>query len=209
MPCRQPKTKAESKYFATAAAMDAAFLDLLSKKDFAYITVKEICAAAGVNRSTFYLHYETVADLLNESVDYINAQFLAHMATDSESFIGRLRDCPTEELYLVTPQYLRPYLGFIAENRRLFRTVLDHADTLHLDACYAGLFSHVLSPILTRFSVPQAEHRYRMAFYMQGMMAIVKLWVEGGCADPIEDIIAVMQHCVAKPTAPRPPKAPA
>ena len=24
-----------------------------------YITVKEICETAGVNRSTFYLHYET------------------------------------------------------------------------------------------------------------------------------------------------------
>lgn len=29
--------------------MDEAFLKVLEKKDFAYITVKEICAAAGVN----------------------------------------------------------------------------------------------------------------------------------------------------------------
>lgn len=45
--------KAESKYQHTAARMDQAFLDLLSKKDFAYITVKEVCEAAGVHRSTF------------------------------------------------------------------------------------------------------------------------------------------------------------
>ena len=44
--------------------MDEAFLSLLEKKDFEYITVKEICAAAGVNLSTFYLHYETLGDLL-------------------------------------------------------------------------------------------------------------------------------------------------
>ena len=62
--------KSESKYFATAARMDEAFLALLEKKDFAYITVKEICEAAGVNRSTFYLHYETMADLLSESVSH-------------------------------------------------------------------------------------------------------------------------------------------
>lgn len=35
--------KSESKYFATAARMDEAFLELIEKKDFAYITVKEIC----------------------------------------------------------------------------------------------------------------------------------------------------------------------
>ena len=52
--------KTDSKYFQTAARMDEAFLTLLQKKEFAYITVKEICAAAGVNRSTFYLHYETI-----------------------------------------------------------------------------------------------------------------------------------------------------
>ena len=49
-------TRSESKYFATAAQMDEAFLALLEEKDFAYITVKEICEKAGVNRSTFYMH---------------------------------------------------------------------------------------------------------------------------------------------------------
>lgn len=44
--------------------MDEAFIELLEKKDFAYITVKEICEKAGVNRSAFYPHYETLNDLL-------------------------------------------------------------------------------------------------------------------------------------------------
>lgn len=39
--------RSESKYFATAARMDEAFLELLEKKDFDYITVKEICERAG------------------------------------------------------------------------------------------------------------------------------------------------------------------
>lgn len=33
--------KNESKYFNTAIKMDEAFLELLEKKDFSYITVKE------------------------------------------------------------------------------------------------------------------------------------------------------------------------
>ena len=51
--------------------MDNAFLELLEKKELAYITVKEICEKAGVNRSTFYLHYETIGDLLEESARLI------------------------------------------------------------------------------------------------------------------------------------------
>lgn len=68
--------KSESKYFNTAIKMDKAFLDLLAEKDFEYITVKDICKKAGVNRSTFYLHYETIADLLDESVEYMLNGFL-------------------------------------------------------------------------------------------------------------------------------------
>ena len=104
--------KNESKYFNTAIKMDQAFLELLEKKDFSFITVKEICHQAKVNRSTFYLHYETSDDLLNESVEYMNKQFLEHMRQDTQVFMNKMNECPIEELYLITPRYLKPYLSY-------------------------------------------------------------------------------------------------
>lgn len=70
--------RSESRYFATAARMDEAFLTLLAKKDFEYITVKEICEVAEVNRSTFYLHYETMSDLYHVliTVDRLTLQIV-------------------------------------------------------------------------------------------------------------------------------------
>ena len=72
--------------------MDEAFLTLLAKKDFEYITVKEICEVAGVNRSTFYLHYETMSDLLSESVSRMNEQFLACMEKVANCFLQQRSD---------------------------------------------------------------------------------------------------------------------
>lgn len=118
--------KSESKYFATAMRMDEAFLRLLEKKDFAYITVKELCETAGVNRSTFYLHYETMADLLSESAQYMNEQFLTYMNRNTETFVTKMKECPLDELYLVTQEYLTPYLNYIKEHQRLFRTAMEH-----------------------------------------------------------------------------------
>ena len=69
--------KNESKYFNTAAIMDEALLQILETKDYEYISVKEVCARAGVNRSTFYLHYESMDDLLNETIEMINNKFHA------------------------------------------------------------------------------------------------------------------------------------
>lgn len=191
--------KNESKYFNTAAKMDQAFLELLENKDFSYITVKEICAKAGVNRSTFYLHYETVEDLLSESVEYMNEQFLSHMKQDTEVFMTRIKECPVEQLYLVTPKYLKPYLSYIQEHKRIFYTAITKASTLRLDDSYNRMFQHVFTPILDRYQVPVEDRRYMMAFYIQGMMAIITEWLKDDCKDSMEHIMAVIQQCVTQP----------
>lgn len=187
--------KSESKYFNTATKMDEAFLDLLSQKDFAYITVKEICEKAGVNRSTFYLHYETVSDLLSESIEYINEQFLNYNP-DSQRIMSRLKDCPLNELYLITPKYLTPYLNYVKENRRLFKNAMENASTLRLEETYDKMFFHVFTPILERFQVPAQDRKYIMAFYIHGIIAIVKEWIKQDCSDSMENIIFLIRQCV-------------
>lgn len=190
--------RSESKYFATAVRMDEAFLALLEKKDFAYITVKEICEVAGVNRSTFYLHYETMADLLSESVSHINKQFLSHMKKDSDAFVIKLRDCPLDELYLITPEYLTPYLSYIEQHKRLFRTVTENAAVLGMDKSYDNMFRHVFTPILDRYGIPQQDRGYIMAFYIQGLMAIISEWLRRDCADSIVYVVDMIQRCVKR-----------
>ena len=190
--------KSESKYFATAVRMDEAFLTLLEKKDFDYITVKEICEVAGVNRSTFYLHYETMADLLSESVSHMNEQFLAYMKRDSQTFVTKLRDCPLDELYLITPEYLTPYLGYIEQHKRLFRTATENAAVLGMDKSYDRMFCHVFTPILDRYGIPQQDRRYIMAFYIQGLMAIISEWLRNDCADSIAYVVDMIQRCVKR-----------
>ena len=191
-------THSESKYFATAVRMDEAFLKLLEKKDFAYITVKEICERAGVNRSTFYLHYETVSDLLAESARYIINQFIEAMAHDTAEFMARLQTRPLEELYLITPEYLAPYLNYIKEHRRVFRTTIEQAAVLGMNDAYLSLNRHVFTPILDRFHIPRSEQKYVMPFYINGLMGIVNEWLKEDCKDSIEHIIPVMRICIAQ-----------
>ena len=191
-------THSESKYFATAVRMDEAFLKLLEKKDFAYITVKEICERAGVNRSTFYLHYETVSDLLAESARYIIDQFIEAMPHDTAEFMARLQTRPLEELYLITPEYLAPYLNYIKEHRRVFRTTIEQASVLGMNDAYLSLNRHVFTPILDRFHIPRSEQKYVMPFYINGLMGIVNEWLKEDCKDSIEHIISVMRICIAQ-----------
>lgn len=188
--------RAESKYFNTAAKMDEAFLSLLDEKEFQYITVKEVCQRAGVHRSTFYLHYETVSDLLDESLQYVNGKFLDQFKGDSAHMVPRILEGRPEELYLVTPEYLTPYLQFVKEHSVLFRTVVDKSGMFSLDEIYSSMFRHIFNPILEWFHVPEEQRKFMMAFYIHGLIAIVSEWLKDGCTQPISLIIQIMERCV-------------
>lgn len=50
----------------TKMVLKNSLLKLLHEKPISRVTVKELCNAAGLNRGTFYLHYSTPEELLNE-----------------------------------------------------------------------------------------------------------------------------------------------
>lgn len=181
--------RAESKYFHTAARMDEALLSLLLEKEFEYITVKEICARAGVNRSTFYLHYETIADLLTEAAAMVNQRF-------QSSFQGQEVDIaamPRENLFFITDEWLIPYLKFIQENRRFYRAVHLQVNVFEVERTYRCFFETVFSPILSRYGVAEEKHGYIMEFYRHGMVAILMKWVEGDCGESPETIAEIIK----------------
>ncbi len=186
--------KSDSKYFNTAAKMDRAFIELLAEKDFEYITVKEICRRAGVNRSTFYLHYENIADLLEESVDYAIKDISGRF--HENDFVSKIKGRPLDELFLITPQYLIPYLSYVRDNKKLFQTMVKQSKTLGLEKNYRKLFEFVLNPILERFHVPSRRRKYITTFYINGIIAIVMDWLENDCLDSIEEVSGIIEFVV-------------
>ncbi len=130
--------------------MDEALLELLDEKELPYITVKEICARAGVSRSTFYLHYETIGDLLTECTESMNRRFRDFMGESRHDFVESIPQRTRDELYLITPEYLVRYLEFVREHRQLYRTALEHAEALQLTRVYDRMYEGVITPILDR-----------------------------------------------------------
>ncbi|MGO5023055.1 TetR/AcrR family transcriptional regulator [Lawsonibacter sp. LCP25S3_G6] len=188
--------KSESKYFNTALRLDEALIALLEEKDLEYITVKEICRQAGVNRSTFYLHYETIADLVEEALEMINRRFLSYFPQRQDSVVSNLGSRDREELVLVTREYLVPYLRFIRDNRKVYRAAFRNPGSMGAHARYRELKQHILSPILERFEIPAAHRPYYIAYYIEGIAAIVKEWLRQDCADEVEMIADIIESCV-------------
>ncbi len=188
--------KSESKYFNTGVRMDKALLQLLEKKDFEYITVKEICALAGVNRSTFYLHYETISDLLSECISRVMEQFCSSITETPENFMETVRNAPLEQLYLITPKYLLPYLSYVQSHKAIFKLFLSKPNVFGADKIYHDFIGPVLNQILERHNIPVDNRKYILSFCVEGLMGIVKRWLMLDCSDSAETIANIMMMLI-------------
>ena len=188
--------KAESKYFNTAVRFDKALLSLLEKKPFEYVTISELCEEAGVNRSTFYLHYENTADLLKEATAYVLDNFSSYFSVDMESITSKYANCDLQELNFINEKYLHPYLSFIKENQRLFSAVLSQPTVFDSRAIFQRLFDNIFNPILDRFCYPRDEQHYVMMFYLNGITAIITEWLKDSCQKSMEEVSSIIHYCV-------------
>lgn len=188
--------KAERKYFNTALLMDAALLALLEEKEFSYITVKEICARAGVNRSTFYLHYETIGDLLSETLEQVDRKFWSSFQAKQKEIVGNISSVPPDRLIFIDREYLIPYLTFIKENRSIYLAAHKNPSCMNSQSQYEKISKTVLQPILERFQIERSEQCYWIAFYVQGACAIVSEWIRNGYRESAEELADIMTRCI-------------
>lgn len=65
------------RFVKNRAALQRAFIDLTLEKRSTRITVKELAERAGVNRMTFYSHYDEVTDVLAEFLDGLAAEIVS------------------------------------------------------------------------------------------------------------------------------------
>lgn len=188
--------KSESKYFNTAKKMNLALISLLKKKPLEYITISGLCEKAEVNRSTFYLHYENIYDLLEETTRYLLDDFLTYFTTDVQNLAFNLNNCDVNELYFINDKYLIPYLTYIKENKEVFSTALLHINSFNFESVYRRLFENIFNPILDRFGYPEEDRKYVMMYYLNGINAISSEWVKDGCIKPITKISDIIVDCV-------------
>lgn len=181
--------KAQSKYRNTAQLMNQALLILIEKKDLEFITIKEICAKAGVNRSTFYLHYENINDLLNETIEYLNNDFLSSFQTQT------IKEKP-DDLIFIKKEFIIPYLEFVKKNKRIMTIVHQKPFIFNNEKMYNNMKKEIFIPAVKKYNVPENEQNYLIEFYTRGAAAIVDLWLKNDCKDSISDIENIILKCV-------------
>ncbi len=178
--------------------MDEALVKLLEKKPFEYITVKELCTEAGVNRSTFYLHYENTRNLLSETAARLTEKFFGVFGTDPnrKGDSGAIRKMDPKELIFIKPEYIIPYLNFMKDNRKVFAVAMKNYENFEFGNIYNRLFKYFFDPVLEKFEFPESERKYVMTFYLSGINSVVTAWLENNCAESVEEISGIIFRCI-------------
>lgn len=67
----------DKRIIKTRTAIFNAVFDLSTEKELDKITVIELCQKAGINKSTFYLHYNSIDDCFKKCFDFFTDRVLA------------------------------------------------------------------------------------------------------------------------------------
>ncbi len=187
--------KHESKYYNTASLMQEALISLLDKKEYEFISIKEICTKAGVNRSTFYLHYETLDDLLQETIESFTQKFYDsfNVKIDIDEII---KTNQTQSFFLLTPKYLNIYLDFIRNNKKLFSISIKKPQLLNGHDIFNSLNESYFKPIMDYYKIDKTIQPYLIKFYIESIMSIVKQWLKDDCLISNEYVIDIIDYCL-------------
>lgn len=183
--------KNESKYFYSAKLMNQALLFLLETKDIEFITVTEIAKKAGVNRSTFYLHYTNIYELLEETMENMNKKFISALGIN-----GTLEINNKDDAFLVTEKYLIPYLQFCKEYKRLLKLVHNKPHLFQNKKAYQKMYDRIFYPAISQFVKDENEKIYSLEYFTQGVVGIINKWLELDCITEIEDLIEIIKNCI-------------
>lgn len=192
--------RSESKFQNTAAKMGSAFMTLLENKEFADISIMDICQKAGVNRSTFYAHYDNTYDLLKQTFEGIIANFQSECDFDNPVDLSDIRNLSKEDLNFASPKYLLPYLKYIQKHKRLFKIYAKNAHVFKASEMDDYMIENIFVPILAKYGVTDKKLiRYMQKYFLKGIDAIINEWVRNDCEDDILFICEIITYCV-RPT---------
>ena len=166
-----------------------ALLSSLEHQDILDVTVSGLCQKAQVNRSTFYSHYDSVADLMEELELDIGKNLFDRFAGDNY-----------DPKHPSSQHNLTVVLAHIQENQAFYRAYLSQSTAqIRLDWAFGQLLEQFVRPMLRSRSVSDQATEYYFAFFRAGLTAVITRWVKNRCQESPEEITTYLGNLLAHP----------
>ena len=170
-------TKNNKRTQITKLLLKNSLLELLKTAPISSISIKEICAQADLNRSTFYLHYLDQNELLAD----IQQEFL-------DSTLDCLQDVDNTTS---TIGYIEEFLKYIKKEKELFKILLcNQSDTDFENKYITNSMNLVKIRVVSPFE--GEDEQYVITFLVRGCLSILQQWALNDCNTPVEELAKLM-----------------
>ena len=156
---------------ASQEKIEKAFIELLQSREIKDITVSDLIKMTSLNRSTFYANYIDIFDLADKTRERLENEF-NNLFAEYDTFNER--------------SGALKMFRHIKENQLFYQT--------YFKLCYDD--KHLIS----RYDPKRAEMeqvsknlKYHIEFFRNGLNAIIKLWLAGGCQESPEEMAEVLK----------------
>ena len=157
---------------ASKQKIERAFMELLENHEIKEITVSQIIKKAGLNRSTFYANYLDIFDLADKTRERLEQEF-SELLSDYNYFSEH-----SGALKMFT---------HVRDNQLFYQTYFKLCyDDKHLVCVYdtkRAEYEHIA-----------ANLQYHIEFFRNGLNAILKMWLRGGCKESPEEMAEVLKQ---------------
>ncbi len=152
--------------------IEKAFIELLQAREIKEITVSDIIKMTQLNRSTFYANYMDIFDLADKTREKLEREF-SNLFADYDYFNER--------------SGVFKMFTHIKENQLFYKT--------YFKLCYDD--KHLISvydPKRAEMEHMDSNIKYHIEFFRNGLNAIIKLWLAGGCQESPEEMAEVIKQ---------------
>ena len=176
----------------TRAQLRAGLARLMQKKNIKEITVKELVDEIDINRSTFYLHYTDIYQMLQS----IEGELM-------EDILEALKEHPLdpgmqETGYSFAVQLFR----ILAANKDICAALMGpNGDMAFVEKIEKLVEDAVLPELFTMFPQNVNDIKYAYAFCINGCVGMIKCWLTGDSDDTPEHMAYLPHNIISE--APR------
>lgn len=161
----------------TKEALAAAMKKLLATKPVDKITVKDLVEECGVNRQTFYYHFDDVYDLL-EWVFEQDADRVLPSEIGTDIVQERWREC------------VQIYFHYLADNRSMVLNIYNSQNRSYMLRYYRERLRgcvHGFAVIASEGeNIDWADLEFVVDFYVNGVVGLISMWLDNNMELPAE-----------------------
>ncbi len=176
--------KEDHRIRVTRAIIKDAFVSLLKKRPIKDISVKELCAEANINRSTFYFHYTDVYDLLEQIEQEMFDDLRTMLSVSSYDLV-----------YLANSIYIELFT-FIEKHLDMCEVLIVKSSdpTFLKKVSEIGYEKYMQICSITNPKADKTKLEYFYVSLLAGYIAVIGKWLEGGRKESINEIAEIARQ---------------